>query len=134
VKSLHLELLFVLALALFLPACEAKSVPPWPYTLAPSQGGEDAAAPESDAAADGAVDDGAASNDGAASGPSISDNYTIPPLRCDGGFCDTDNFSLCNLAGNPAATRSVWPLSMLAAVGAASILRRRRRRRREGGS
>lgn len=143
-KSLHIELWSILAVALIIPACEAKSVPAWPYTL-PSTGDEDAATPEGDAAGDTVMNGGAAadaaSDDGGAagaagqsgsSGPSISDNYTIPPLRCDGGFCDTDNFSLCNLAGNAAASRSVWPLSMLAAIGAISVVRKRRRRRAEG--
>jgi hypothetical protein len=136
VKSLHIDLLSVLALALALPACEARSVPPWPYTLAPGNGGEDATAPAADAAPDDAPSDdggaaGAANQDGS-SGPSISNNYTIPPLRCDGGLCDTDNYSLCDLAGNPSATRAVRPLSLLAAIGAISIARRRRRRRMGG--
>jgi hypothetical protein len=119
VKSLHIELLSLVVAALLLPACEAKSVPPWPYTVA----SDDAAAPEGDALDDGAADDGGSGAAGA-----IWNNYTMPPLRCDGGLCDTDNYSLCNVAGNAAASRAAWPLSIFAAVVGVAIARRRRRR------
>jgi len=118
-KSLE-DVLFlsILALALLASACEAVSVAPWPYTTATN----DAAAP-----GDGAVD-GASDQD--ASGPTgIQATYGSVPLRCDGGLCNTDNYSLCNIADRPAGSRAGVPLSVLAFVAGMAIARSRHRRK-----
>jgi hypothetical protein len=132
-KSLERVLLLsLLAAALLIPACEAKSVAPWPYTTQPETGSEDAAAPDGGASDDGATEDGAAddaSDQGGTGAGGIQANYAFSPLRCDGGLCDTDNYSLCNIAGDPVASRAVWPLSTMFVVAAMAVARARRRRR-----
>jgi hypothetical protein len=111
--------LSILALALLASACEPVSVAPWPYTTAT----DDASAP-----GDGAVDDGASDRD--ASGPTgIQATYGSVPLRCDGGLCNTDNYSLCNIGDRPAGSGAGVPLSVLAFVAGMAIARSRHRRK-----
>jgi hypothetical protein len=125
---------FVVVVALFAPACHSIDVAPWPYTnqtdnTPPPEDG----ASDDDASDDGPSDDGAsdggASDDGSdqgGSGPSsIQDHYGPDPLRCDGGLCDTDNYSLCDIANNPARSRAVWPLSALFVVVGMALARKR---------
>jgi len=95
--------LVAVAMGLFAPACDSVSVAPWPYT------------------ADGGTSDDASTQDAGG----IQANYGPSPLRCDGGLCDTDNFSLCNVAHSPAQSRAVRPLSVLFVVGGMALARMR---------
>ena len=112
--------ILVVAMALLAPACNAINVAPWPDTT----GSDDAAAPDGSASDD-------ASDQGATGAGGIQANYGPAPLRCDGGLCDTDNYSLCNIADNRAKSRAVWPLSALFVVAAMAVARRRSRRPRQ---
>jgi hypothetical protein len=127
--------LSILALALFAPACEPVSVPPWPYT---TETNDDAAATDDGPSADGGSGDGAR-DDGASSDESdqgtvdaspIVINYGGPvPLRCDGGLCNTDNYSLCNIADGPAGSGAGGPLSVVVVIAGLAIARERNRRK-----
>jgi hypothetical protein len=120
-KSLERALLLfpIVAMALLAPACTPVSVSPWPYTTA----ADDAAAPDGAASHGGASD--AASDQDASGLSGIQANYGPDPLRCDGGLCDTDNYSLCSVAHNPEGSRAVWPLSVLFVVAGLALARRR---------
>jgi hypothetical protein len=109
--------LSISALALFGSACEPVSVPPWPYTIATDGGAADDGA-SSGASAQGTVDASA-----------IEINYGVVPLRCDGGLCNTDNYSLCNIADRPAAIGTKAPLLVLAVGVGIAIARKRNRRK-----
>jgi hypothetical protein len=113
---------FVLALALLASACEPVSVAPWPYTTEAA----DAAPADGGASNNGASND--ASDQGMSGAGGIQANYAPAPLRCDGGLCDTDNYSLCNVAdksaGGGAATAA---FSLLAVIAAIAVARKRSR-------
>jgi hypothetical protein len=118
--------LFVMSLlgtAILAPACESQSVAPWPYTVAAN----DAAMSDAGAADDAASDD--ASDQDASDAGGIAANYAPAPLRCDGGLCNTDNYSLCNVAQRASESRVVRPLSLGSIVVAMLLVRRRRRRK-----
>jgi hypothetical protein len=114
--------LVALATALVAPACHSVDVAPWPYTTqtANTPPTEDGAS-DGGTSGDGASDD--ASTQGANDAGGIQANYGPAPLRCDGGLCDTDNFSLCNVADSPAESRAVRPLSVLFVVGGMALAR-----------
>jgi hypothetical protein len=132
-RTSFLSVPFGVAMALFAPACHSVDVAPWPYTTAT----DDTPSPEDGASDDGASDggamDGGASDDTSDQGGSgaggIQANYGTDPLRCDGGLCDTDNYSLCNVAGNAAKSRAARPLSAFFVVAGMAVARRRSRRR-----
>ena len=115
-KSLERALfLCILATALVAQACEPTSVPPWPYTTTTGS----TATPDGGDSAD-------VSNDAGG----IAANYPPSPLRCDSGLCNTDNYSLCNIADRPEANGATVPFSVLAVVAAVAIARKRRDRRK----
>ena len=63
----------------------------------------------------------------------IEATYGAPvPVNCDGGFCGTDNDSLCNIADGPAESGAGLPISVLvgAGIGVAVALQRNRRKAR----
>lgn len=110
------------ALSLLAAACEPVSVPPWPYTT------EDAAAAtDGGASADGGLDDGASDDGGSSDGS--GQGAGPAPLRCDGGLCNTDNYSLCNIADGPAGSGAGGAFSVLAVVAGLAIARKRNRRK-----
>src|SRR5664279_3267716 len=105
-------LLSALALAVFTSACDPVSVPPWPYTTAT----DDAGAATDDAGSDDGASS-AASGQGTVDASAIEINYGGPvPLRCDGGLCNTDNYSLCNIADRPVGSGAGVSLSVLVIV------------------
>ncbi len=110
--------LSILATALLSGACEPVSVPAWPYTTQTADATTDAGA-SSDA-----------SNQAMSGAGGIQANYAPAPLRCDGGLCDTDNYSLCNVANPPGPNGAgMTALSAGVVVAAVAIARRRNRRR-----
>ncbi len=111
----RLLFLSILTVALFAPACESVSVPPWPYVREAQEAG---------AATDGAASDGAI--DGVENPPSKG-----TPLACDGALCDTTNYSACNVANNPAESRDAWPISLELIVSGLTLARIRTRRKTE---
>ena len=124
-------LVSALAIALSAFACEPVSVPPWPYTISD----QDAAAPD-DGATEGASSDAGpteAASDGSSdqseSSGGIASNYPPSPLRCDGGLCDTDNYSLCSVADDRSANGARQSLSLLAGIAAIATAWTRTRRK-----
>ncbi len=119
----------VLALALVLSACEPVSVPPWPYTTATDDdaavddGGSNDGGPDDDAATDASIP----GDTGMSGAGGIQATYGLVPLRCDGGLCNTDNYSLCNIAVGPAGSGAGGPLSVLVVVAGLAIARKRSR-------
>jgi hypothetical protein len=105
--------LSILALALLTSACDPVSVPPWPYTTATDDAGASSGA----------------SDQGAVDASAIQINYGVVPLRCDGGLCDTDNYSLCSIADRPAASGAEASLLVLVIVAGMAIARKRNRPR-----
>jgi hypothetical protein len=108
--------------ALLVVGCEPVSVAPWPYTTATADAG----------AVDGGSSNDAASHDAGGLGMSgaggIAANYAPSPLRCDGGLCDTDNYSLCSVANGSGRHNAGTAIPVLFAVASIGIERRRRRR------
>jgi len=127
------RVLLALAMALLAPACHSIDVAPWPYTTEPGNTPPaDGGASDGGAASDGAASDGASDDASDQSGSGVGGiqaNYGPDPLRCDGGLCDTDNYSLCNLAGDPAKSRDALPFSLLFVVGGIGLAHARKRRR-----
>lgn len=119
-KSLQGVLLAAaVTLALVSAACEPTSVPPWPYTTETDDGG----APADDGGSDDASDMGMSGAGG------IAANYTPSPLRCDGGLCDTDNYSLCQVGNDRGASGWRFPLTVIALISAVGVARARTRRK-----
>jgi hypothetical protein len=122
-KSLHgVWCLGVLALVLSAAACQSISVAPWPYTI---DGGDDGAPTDSASPDAGDLGMTGAGGDQATKGGSV-------PVRCDGGLCSTDNFSLCTIADSSAARSARLPVSVLVGggIGLAVALKRHRRKAR----
>ncbi len=110
--------LSVLALALLASACEPVSVPPWPYTTATD---------DTDAGTDGSAS--GASDQGGVDASAIELKYGVVPLRCDGGLCNTDNYSLCSIADRPARSGAGAALVLLVVVVGMGIARKGKRRK-----
>lgn len=106
-------------------ACEPASVSPWPYTTEVTDAG----------AVDGGATNDAASNGDSGAGMSgsggIAANYAPSPLRCDGGLCNTDNYSLCSVSRGPAVDTCVMAIPVLLALVGIAVGPRRRRRKME---
>ncbi len=114
--------LLAATVALLALACEPVSVAPWPYTTTTADAG----------AVDGGSANDAASHDAGGLGMSgaggIAANYAPSPLRCDGGLCDTDNYSLCSVAIGSGWNNTGTVVPLLFAVASIGVGRRRRRR------
>lgn len=129
--------LSILAPALLASGCEPVSVAPWPYTIGTD---DDAASTDDGGSADGGAADGALA-DGASTDASemgdlgmsgaggIQATYGVVPLRCDGGLCNTDNYSLCNIANDPAGSWAAGWLSVVLVVAGMAIARKRNGRK-----
>ncbi|HVR64175.1 MAG TPA: hypothetical protein VMU50_19885, partial [Polyangia bacterium] len=96
---------------------------------------QDAAAHD-DGATEGASGDAGPAEDASGDSPAqggagggIASNYPPSPLRCDGGLCDTDNYSLCSVADAHSANGARRPLALLAAIAAVVAACKRTRRK-----
>ena len=123
-KSLERVLLFLMlaaGLVLFVSSCHSVDVADWPYVTA-----------EADA---GAVD-ATSADDAADSGEAAVAQSQSPmdPLACDGALCDTTNYTACNIASHPEASKAARPISVLLVFAGLAVARRRPRRRSERAS